>query len=306
MLLEVLRVHPRKRTATAQVRRADGSLAVLKHLLADAPRESALGLHAERDFYASGAFGLTARFLTGGDDWYLRAYEDGIPLRRLVVERPAESAARLPELITTTIAALAATRQRAETGREAEHAGVAAGRRVRNLLTSGPSGTRRGAWAQRLASSVAAGAQPAVARLVVAQCARFQRGGARWVSDFTHGDLHADNVLVTARGPRVLDFENISRPGLWWLDGLYLTATCHAALRDPEQRVALQSAVLRLVDELEPSMVQGVAALAELFASAAVSNERFRCARVADRADLDQWVRSPRALARMLTGRGVS
>jgi len=274
-VLEMLRVHTRKRTATARVRIHDGREAVLKCLLAGAPVESEQGLVRERDVYASELVSIAPRLIVGDATWFCRNYEPGMPLRTWILEHPSDAETQLPAYLHTVVTSLASSKQPGDADAVPLAAAQAKGR-FKNLLTSGPAGTTRNPLVLRSARLFAgvSGKQlePMVARAVQA----WTRRGACYASALSHNDLHADNVLASEEGPRIVDFENVTRPGFWWIDALYLTAACYATLRAPAARERLVGALHQAVIEAEPMIAQELQALTQIFCAAAASNRRCR------------------------------
>lgn len=294
----MLRVHSRKRTATARVRIVNGREAVLKCLLAGAPVESEQGLVRERDVYASEVVSIAPKLIVSDATWFCRNYEPGMPLRKWILQCPREAEARLPAYLRSVVTSLASSKQRGDAGAGQLAAAQAKGR-FRNLLTSGPAGTTRNPLilrSARLFADVSAQQlEPMIARAAQAWTHR----GACYASALSHNDLHADNVLASDEGPHIVDFENVTRPGFWWVDALYLTAACYATLQAPAARKRLVDALHQAVLEAEPMIAQELEALVRIFCAAAVSNRRFRSDAPMSRNDLRCMWFIPSAVRRL-------
>jgi hypothetical protein len=299
-VVEVLRVHPSKRTASAHIRRADGGEAILKCLLPGAAASSAAGLKRERDFYAARTFSLAAPLLESGADFYIRGYENGRPLRHCLIEGAPETIARLPSVLSALVSALAYSESRTHTPDIAAQAAARATSRFSNLMNSGPAGTApRPPIIERAARTFAYAAMRWLGPTVAAMTTRWEQAHVRFVSGFTHNDLHGDNVLLTEAGPRVVDFENVTTPGFFWIDAAYLTATCFAALHNAPARVCLIDDLATAIDAVDPRLTAGVRSLTEVYCGAAASNARFRSGRSSDATDARQWLRAARALVHL-------
>lgn len=299
-VVRVLRVHPTKRTASAHIRRADGGDAILKCLLPGAVASNADGLKRERDFYAARTFPLAAPLLESGADYYIRGYENGRPLRRCLIEGAPATIERLPSVLSTLVSALANSENLTHTHDVAMQSALCATSRFSNLMNSGPAGTAaRLLMLDRATRLFAYAAMRWLGPAVAAMTMRWQRGHVRFVSAFTHNDLHGDNVLLTEAGPRVVDFENVTTPGFFWIDAAYLTATCFAALCDAPARVRLVDDLANAIDAVDPRLTAGVRVLTEVYCGAAASNERFRSGRRSDAVDARQWLNASRALVQL-------
>ncbi len=298
-VVELLRVHSRKQTATAHVRIADGRSAVLKCLLTGAPAASEQGLVRERDVYASELVSVAPKLIASDASWFCRSYEAGMPLRQWILRHPSEAEARLPGALRAVVDSLARSKRPGSAGAEQLAAASATGR-FKNLLTSGPAGTTRNPLVLRSARLFAGASAQQLQPMVLRAASAWTRSGACYASALSHNDLHADNVLAGPHGPHVFDFENATLPGFWWVDALYLTAACYATLRSPAARERLQEALREAVAEAEPIMAEELEALAVIFCAAAVSNRRFRSEAALSLHDLRCMSAAPRAVQRLV------
>jgi hypothetical protein len=297
--VRLLRVNERARTATARVRSRDGADLVLKYLLLDAPATSRAGLARERSAYGEPRAPLAPRLLYGSDQYLCRSYEEGMALRFwLGALAPADASRELSAVAELVVDALATSRVVLAESTLARTAGAQARDRFKNLMTSGPAQTERGRVTAAIMSVAAGVSGKRVARTVTAIVERWQLAGARVASALSHNDLHTDNVVVTADGPRIVDYENATAPGLWWIDALYFTAACYALARDSEARTSLLERVRGVVARAEPAMAADFARLLELFCGAAATSSRFRLGRPLDRDDARSLATAARELLR--------
>jgi hypothetical protein len=298
-LVRILRVNVRARTSTARVRSQDGADLVLKYLLHDAPATSRAGLARERSAYGDPSAPLAPRLLHGGDDYLCRPYEEGMALRTwLGALAPADAGRELSALAERVVDALAASRVALGEPALARVAGAQARDRFKNLMTSGPAQTERGRSMAAMMSLAAGVSGKRVERTTSLIVTRWQLAGARVGSALSHNDLHTDNVVVTADGPRIVDFENATAPGLWWVDALYFTATCYGLARDAAVRAALVERVSGVVARAEPAMVADFGRLLVIFCGAAASSSRFRLGRPLDYDDARYLAAAARELVR--------
>jgi hypothetical protein len=297
-LIEMLRVHARKRTATARVRVEDGREAVLKCLLTGAPAASEQGILRERELYASELVSLAPKLIVSGETWFCRSYEAGMSLRRWMLQFPDEAEARLPAYLRSVVTSLTSSKQTGD-AHAAPIAAVNVKERFKNLLTSGPAGTTRNQLVVRSARLVAGVSGNRLEPIIAGVVRVWVQRGACVASVLCHNDLHADNVLVGEDGLHIVDFENATRPGFWWIDALYLTATCYATLRAPTARERLVAALHETVAEAEPMMAPELGALSQLLCAAAVSNRRFRSDAAITLHDLRCLAATPRAVEQL-------
>lgn len=273
-----LRASARKRSVAAEVRLPDGRAAVLK---LERPERAELtpasaAFERERRFYEafSFSFELAPRLLQSDSRFILIERISGPPLRDWLRARPID----VTRLTTQSLRLIDVFAERRRRGNLAhgEWAAQRCSERIHNLLISGPIDGRRSRMGQSIASHVSRfwlpSLRPALARLH----RHWVRRGVRFTSDFGHNDLHTNNVLTSDDGPRVIDYECVTRPGFWLVDVLYFLGTTYAALEEAEHRRQLLDVTVARLLEHEPVAGREIGILARLFASAALSNGRFR------------------------------
>lgn len=301
--VEILRFHPRKQTVTARIL-VDGTQAVLKAPLPSASTEVRAGIQREAEFYRGGSFTLAPQLLCEGDGHYCRRYEPGMSLRQYFRQEPDTAKTRVADIARELVQALVAHRRRPSAIQDVDGAAAMAMGRFRNLMTSGPHDTRRGALAHGVARRVAAHIAPAIRVSLRRAVSRWHEANSHYASDFSHNDLHADNVLVTPEGPRVVDFENMTSPGFWWVDSAYFVASCFAMIPDLTTRNGLLGTVEEVIYEAEPDMAQDLARILQLFCGAAVSNSRFRGSSRVSPTDGRLLLRAPVEVLHLVLTRG--
>ena len=270
-IVRTLGASERKQTSTLLVE-GDRGLAVLKQIAEGAAPELRKSFEVEVDFYRHAAFGLKPRLLDSGERWLLLEHVKGSTLRASLIE--GLSVDVLQATLRTVVEELSRARRTLHAHDDVDALARVGGGRVRNLLTSGPRGTRASQWNIRLCG-VGAAVLPRLSRLRLGVALRdWSRAGVRVVAPFGHGDLHGNNVLIGPDGPWVLDFENATRPGCWLTDVWYLLATVVAAAPSAS-REAARTACRQAVLAAEPGLQHGYDAFEALFTAAALANGRF-------------------------------
>jgi hypothetical protein len=270
-----LRASARKQTIVAEVRLSDGRAAVLKLQSPErADRAASAAFERERRFYEASSFALAPPLLQSDPRFILIERIAGLPLREWLRASPVD-AIQLTSQLLRIIDAFAERRYRGNRA-HGEWAAHRCSERIYNLLISGPIDGRRSRIGHSVVSQVSRFWVPSLRPALVHLHARWVRRGVRFTSDFGHNDLHTSNVISSEAGPYVVDYENVTRPGFWLVDVLYLFATTYAALADVEQRRRLLDVTVGRLLEQEPMAGPELAILARLFASAALSNGRFR------------------------------
>jgi predicted Ser/Thr protein kinase len=271
--IHILANNSTKQLLTARVRLPNGQNGIAKLTVIDAA-EATLGLlRTERRFYEQTAFSLTPKLLAHGDHYLCREYIEGGSLREWLLD-PAHGDPSA--LLTSVIESLAASRFHPTEERTVGLAADAAFGRFRNLLTSGPAGTRRSSIEERAARWLARLSKRVLRPWLLRSLTQWNQRGVAYASRFGHNDLHCNNVLITNRGPVIIDYERASEPGVWIVDALYLLATATAQLRAPSQRQLVTQRLCQLLTQLEPNMQPELPRLVGYFTAAGFMNTRFR------------------------------
>jgi hypothetical protein len=271
-----LRASARKQTVVAEVGLPDGRAAVLKFRNTTSVGLSSMSsaFETERRFYEASSFELAPQLLASDTRFLVLERIAGVTLREWLRTGPIDGV-RLRAQLLRIVDALAAGRYRGNLA----HSELAARRgsdRIYNLLISGPVDGRRSRFGHSAASQVSRFCVPWLRHALVYVHRRWATRGVQFASEFGHNDLHPNNVITNENGPYVVDYECVTRPGFWIIDVLYLLGTTYAALKDPGARNHLLSAIVARLYEHEPLLGPELVALARLFASAALSNGRFR------------------------------
>jgi hypothetical protein len=270
-VVEILGGSARKRTRTALVE-GHGRRAVLKSIAKDAPPEWWQRFETELDIHRHSSFARKPRLIDAGQGWFLLEHVEGRTLRRRTEE--GLSADATVEALRAVVCELSRTRRDAGTEESLAALAESGAGRLRNLLASGPTGSVRSVWNQRLCG-VAAASLPALMRVKLREAlVAWSRAGARVVAPFGHDDLHGNNVLLGPEGAVVIDFEQALQPGCWLVDTWYLLATTVAGA-PAAVRASVRSAVRRVVLDAEPMLADGYDRFEAVFTGAALANGRF-------------------------------
>ncbi len=252
--VRLLHANPSKRSVVFAGRWRD-TPAVCKWVDAGAPQGSFTALEHERRHYEAGRFGAAAELLDAGPGYLILSEVRGRSLRSVLevaaqtgdVEGFVEATAAAFAMLSAVYPPLGLDTGEPEDPRAFEAAGE---RLYRDLLRSGPLGTRRGRATRLVGRMLDLACRPGTRRLL----RRLGPGTGLTQPAWAHGDLHLDNLNLDPSGKvGVIDFGTSDDRGFPALDITYAAVTMAAyAAADPRIEAAFRLLVDRMVDGLAP------------------------------------------------------
>ena len=102
--------------------------------------------------------------------------------------------------------------------------------RIGNLLSSGPKGTSKPKFESFLLRQIFKIFSEKLKLKFIKIVQNWEYNNLHIISHYGHNDLHCNNVLsnYSLTKLKLIDFENISSPGVWLTDTLYFFANLHA------------------------------------------------------------------------------
>jgi hypothetical protein len=148
--------------------------------------------------------------------------------------------------------------------------------RLGNLISSGPKNTKKIPLESFIVRQIFKINTFKIQKKFLSFVISWKSKNIRSLSKYGHNDLHCNNVLASDT-LKLIDFENLTSPGIWILDILYFYATLYALFSSkPIFQNEVKEHTISLIIEKDPRLVNDAKYLVNLFFNAADVNSRFR------------------------------
>jgi len=148
--------------------------------------------------------------------------------------------------------------------------------RLGNLISSGPKNTKKIPFESFLLRQIFKLFTVKIKKKFFYNFEIWKNKNVKFMSTYGHNDLHCNNILVE-NNLKLIDFENITSPGVWISDILYFYATLFALFSSkPLVQTKIKNHVLSYLINNDSSFNDNIEYLVNLFCHAADANSRFR------------------------------
>jgi len=148
--------------------------------------------------------------------------------------------------------------------------------RLGNLISSGPKNTEKIPFESFVLRQIFKINTSKIQKKFFSIVVSWKSNDVQFLSRYGHNDLHCNNVLISDT-LKLIDFENLTSPGIWLSDILYFYATLYALFSSkPIFQNQIQKYVISLIIEKDSRLANDAEYLVNLFFSAADVNSRFR------------------------------